>query len=75
MKKIGDIMEVGFSRPRVRHNLLETKEYYGYREQLLDFLERYEKIKPFQKPEKGTSPRNLKSLTGGGFKNLIQIWK
>ena len=39
---VGNIMEVSLDRPRTRQNLLDHKDYYLYREELLDFLEAYE---------------------------------
>jgi nitrate/nitrite transport system ATP-binding protein len=39
---IGNIMEVDLPRPRSRKELLAHKDYYAYREELLDFLEAYE---------------------------------
>ena len=35
-------MEVDLPRPRSRKALLAHKDYYAYREELLDFLEAYE---------------------------------
>src|SRR5690606_41942250 len=40
--RIGNIMEVDLPRPRSRKALLAHKDYYSYREELLDFLEAYE---------------------------------
>lgn len=40
--KIGNIMDVNLPRPRSRKALLAHKDYYAYREELLDFLEAYE---------------------------------
>jgi nitrate/nitrite transport system ATP-binding protein len=40
--RIGNIMEVDLPRPRSRKELLAHRDYYAYREQLLDFLEAYE---------------------------------
>lgn len=37
--EVGDILEIPFSRPRVRTNLLEDPLYYELREHLIDFLE------------------------------------
>jgi nitrate/nitrite transport system ATP-binding protein len=39
---IGNVMEVDLPRPRSRKALLAHKDYYSYREELLDFLEAYE---------------------------------
>ncbi|MEM8958218.1 MAG: nitrate ABC transporter ATP-binding protein [Pseudomonadota bacterium] len=39
---IGKIMDVKLPRPRARKALLEHPDYYGYREELLSFLEEYE---------------------------------
>jgi nitrate/nitrite transport system ATP-binding protein len=36
--RIGNIMEVDLPRPRSRRALLEHPKYYGYREELLEFL-------------------------------------
>jgi nitrate ABC transporter ATP-binding subunit len=43
---LGDILKIDFPRPRVRSEILDTDQYYEYREYLIDFLERYEKAKP-----------------------------
>lgn len=40
--RIGKIMEVDLPRPRTRKALLEHPDYYGYREELLQFLKEYE---------------------------------
>jgi nitrate/nitrite transport system ATP-binding protein len=40
--RIGNVMEVNLPRPRSRKELLTHKDYYGYREELLGFLEAYE---------------------------------
>src|SRR5690606_37952821 len=40
--RIGNIMEADLPPPRSRKALLAHKDYYGYREELLDFLEAYE---------------------------------
>ena len=39
---IGKITEVNLPRPRTRKALLEHKDYYGYREQVLGFLAEYD---------------------------------
>ena len=39
---IGNVMEVDLPRPRTRKALLEHRDYYAYREELLEFLEAYE---------------------------------
>jgi nitrate/nitrite transport system ATP-binding protein len=41
--RIGQIMDVKLPRPRTRKALLEHNSYYDYREELLTFLEDYEK--------------------------------
>ncbi|SIS39970.1 ABC transporter ATP-binding protein [Insolitispirillum peregrinum] len=41
--RIGKIMDVRLPRPRTRKGLLEHDSYYSYREELLSFLEEYEK--------------------------------
>jgi nitrate/nitrite transport system ATP-binding protein len=40
--RIGNIMHVDLPRPRTRKHLLTHRDYYGYREELLDFLDAYE---------------------------------
>ncbi|MDX2270926.1 MAG: nitrate ABC transporter ATP-binding protein [Cyanobacteriota bacterium] len=40
--KIGQILDIPLSRPRDRHALRESKDYYDLRNQALDFLERYQ---------------------------------
>ncbi|MDX1978533.1 MAG: nitrate ABC transporter ATP-binding protein [Pseudanabaenaceae cyanobacterium bins.68] len=39
---IGQILEIPLPRPRDRHALRESKDYYDLRNQALDFLERYQ---------------------------------
>ena len=39
---IGKIVDVDLPRPRTRKALLEHPDYYGYRQDVLDFLEEYE---------------------------------
>lgn len=39
---IGNIMDVDLPRPRTRKMLLEHPDYYGYRQEVLEFLEAYE---------------------------------
>lgn len=41
--RVGKIMEVDLPRPRTRAALVDHPDYYKYREQLLGFLEEYEK--------------------------------
>ncbi|UUX49498.1 nitrate ABC transporter ATP-binding protein [Nisaea acidiphila] len=41
--RIGAVMEVDLPRPRTRRALLEHPNYYGYREEILNFLEEYER--------------------------------
>lgn len=40
--RVGNVMEVSLERPRTRKSLLDHRDYYHYREELLDFLEAYE---------------------------------
>lgn len=37
--QIGDILEIGFERPRTRKAILNHPDYYKYRKHLIDFLE------------------------------------
>lgn len=37
--QIGDILEIGFERPRDRKEILNHPDYYHYRKHLIDFLE------------------------------------
>ena len=37
--QIGDILEIGFDRPRDRKGVLNHSQYYDYRKHLIDFLE------------------------------------
>ncbi|HRJ60593.1 MAG TPA: ABC transporter ATP-binding protein [Azospirillaceae bacterium] len=41
--RIGNVMEVKLPRPRTRKELLRHPDYYKYREEVLTFLEEYEK--------------------------------
>ena len=48
---IGKVTKVDLPRPRTRKALLEHPDYYGYRQEILDFLEEYEHgAKPAPKP-------------------------
>jgi ABC-type nitrate/sulfonate/bicarbonate transport system ATPase subunit len=49
--KVGHILEVELERERVRKEVLNHPKYYGYREQLLSFLEEQEKLKEVVKPK------------------------
>jgi len=40
--RVGNIMNVDLPRPRSRQELMEHRDYYAYREELLEFLEAYE---------------------------------
>ncbi len=37
--KIGDVLNIGFERPRTRKSVLQHQDYYKYRKHLIDFLE------------------------------------
>ena len=41
---IGQVLDIPLPRPRDRHELRESREYYELRNQALDFLERYQYI-------------------------------
>lgn len=43
--KVGDILEVPFARPRVRHDVLSHDSYYEMRAHLIHFLEVQEQLK------------------------------
>jgi nitrate/nitrite transport system ATP-binding protein len=53
--KVGNILEVDIARERVRHDVINHPNYYGYREQLLTFLEEQEHLKEKKSPDKVTS--------------------
>ena len=38
---VGDILDVPFARPRVRHDVLAQPEYYAVRRRVIDFLEHH----------------------------------
>lgn len=40
--KVGELLEIDFTRPRNRSEILETDKFYGYRERLLRFLDNCE---------------------------------
>lgn len=44
--KVGKVMPVELPRPRTRQAMLEHPDYYGYRQELLDFLEDCERRTP-----------------------------
>lgn len=37
--QIGDVLNIEFARPRIRKDILNHPDYYGYRKHLIDFLE------------------------------------
>jgi nitrate/nitrite transport system ATP-binding protein len=44
--RIGKILEIDLPRPRDRRSVLSDPKFYGYREQVLEFLEEYERGAP-----------------------------
>lgn len=52
--RVGDILEVPFERPRVRHDVLSHPDYYENRAHLIDFLSNPDKHSPDQSD--GASP-------------------
>ena len=55
---VGEILTVPFKRPRNRHDLMDSPEFYELREQLVSFLEDQGHAKP---PPGTASPRTKKS--------------
>ena len=41
--RVGEIITLPFSRPRDRHEVLEHRDYYRYRQRVIDFLENHTK--------------------------------
>ena len=62
--KIGRILEVDLPRPRSRKALLAHPDYYLYREQVLSFLEEYEKGHHGKSEPKAEAPTAAASSTG-----------
>ncbi|QSR22362.1 ABC transporter ATP-binding protein [Hyphomonas sp. KY3] len=56
--RIGKVMEVDIPRPRTRKALLEHPDYYHYREQVLSFLEEYEKGAHSSKSDSESKPES-----------------
>jgi nitrate/nitrite transport system ATP-binding protein len=48
--RIGKILEIDLPRPRDRRSVLSDPKFYGYREQVLEFLEEYEQGAPAEAP-------------------------
>ncbi|MGF1530825.1 MAG: ABC transporter ATP-binding protein [Puniceicoccaceae bacterium] len=48
--EVGDILHVGFSRPRNRHTLMEDPQYYTLREHLIDYLHHKSHLKGSDRP-------------------------
>ena len=44
--RVGDILPVRFPRPRLREDVIEHPDYYGYRGHLIDFLEGHQTARP-----------------------------
>jgi nitrate ABC transporter ATP-binding subunit len=49
--RVGDILHVPFTRPRIRHALMEDPRYYELREQLISFLESQDHARHEPQPE------------------------
>ncbi|MEO8182566.1 MAG: ABC transporter ATP-binding protein, partial [Deltaproteobacteria bacterium] len=43
---VGEILTVPFERPRVRHSLMDSSEFYELRERLVTFLENEQQHAP-----------------------------
>jgi nitrate/nitrite transport system ATP-binding protein len=56
---VGEILEIKFSRPRSRKDLLENPEYYRLREQLIGFLEERSHLRPAATNHSTPPPRVL----------------
>ncbi len=57
---IGDIVEIEIEKPRHREELLESAQFYQYRERLIDFLESQDHRKP---KKKSTETNTLSEAT------------
>lgn len=53
--RVAEIVEVPFSRPRNRLQVLESAQYYPLRERLIEFLERQERKGAAQSPQAGSA--------------------
>jgi nitrate/nitrite transport system ATP-binding protein len=56
---IGEIVEIGFPRPRSRNEVMEHPDYYKLRAQLIEFLE----LRAHRSPE-GAAPPNAETRSG-----------
>ena len=54
--RVGDILEVPFERPRVRHDVLSHPDYYEQRAHLIDFLSNADKHSPGRAEESHSAP-------------------
>lgn len=61
--RVGAIFEMPFDRPRVRSEVLEHPEYYGYREKMLSFLEEQDHKKMQQSVEQLSDKRATAEAT------------
>jgi ABC-type nitrate/sulfonate/bicarbonate transport system ATPase subunit len=61
---VGEILEVPFARPRVRHTLMDSPEFYQLRERLVSFLENQG---PHAPAPRAATPRSRR----GGFWDLL----
>lgn len=56
--KVGELVEIGFERPRDRTSMMETEQFYQYRKRLLEFLDRCELEKDkMAEPTPPSAPR------------------
>lgn len=62
--EVGDVLEVKFPRPRKRQVIMETPDYYRYREHLIEFLNERAHYRPSQpEPKKTITSQRPKDLT------------
>jgi len=50
--KVGEVMDIHFERPRDRHEIMATSEFFDYRRRLIQFLDDCESEKEARKKEK-----------------------
>ena len=71
--RVGNVMDVKLERPRTRQNLLDHRDYYHYREELLDFLEAYEGgANPDPETLKAISRKRLERSTKSSAANISE---
>ncbi|MBI5690201.1 MAG: ABC transporter ATP-binding protein [Verrucomicrobia bacterium] len=68
---VGEVLEVGFPRPRSRAQLLADPAYYALREQLIGFLEERSHLRPVAAPPPAVPPPSRPAASRRPLQRLL----